>query len=156
MNKPEQPHGDTTSVAAQSLNDSTQAVRPTPQFIVELRTLERIWIREIVDSKDTSDYILTAGLKRSVEAAQQVQLVLGRADGVEIWLNGNNLGVVGGKDQIAYIVVNSDGIAQKRLHTVKKDSTGQTNSDSTTINSDSTNADSDSTNSETAAADSLN
>lgn len=162
MNEPQQP-GETTTPAAQSLNDSAQSVTAqTPQFIIELRALERIWIREIVDSRDTSDYILTAGLKRSAEAAQQVQLILGRADGVEIWLNGSNLGVMGGKDQIAYVVVNNDGIAQKRLRTVTKESSGGTGSDttdttdSTIIDSDTISTDSDTSNTETAIADSLN
>lgn len=135
MGNPPQPQGETPPAAAQGLSDSSESVAAlTPQFIVELRALKRIWIREIVDSKDTSDYILTAGLKRSAEAAQQVQLLLGRADGVEIWLNGNNLGIVGGIDQVAYVIVNSEGIVQKRLRTVKKKASGQTNSDSINTN----------------------
>lgn len=170
MNDSQQPGEGTAAAAAQNLNDSAQSVTAlTPRFIIELRAVERIWIREIVDSRDTSDYILTAGLKRSAEAAQQVQLILGRADGVEIWLNGNNLGVMGGKDQIAYVVVNGEGIAQKRLRTVKKESPGETGSDTTnttdstntdpdslSTNSDTMGTDSDTTNAETAAADSLN
>jgi len=165
-----EPGEGTAPSTPQSLNDSAQSVVAlTPQFIIELRALERIWIREIVDSRDTSDYILTAGLKRSAEAAQQVQLILGRADGVEIWLNGSNLGVMGGKDQIAYVVVNSDGIAQKRLRTVKKESSGETGSDTTnttdstnidpdtlSTDSDTTSTNSDTTNMETTLADSLN
>lgn len=163
MNNPQQPGEGTAPAAAQSLNDSVQTVSAlSPQFIMELRALERIWIREIVDSRDTSDYILIAGLKRSAEAAQQVQLILGRADGVEIWLNGNNLGIMGKENQIAYVVVNGEGIAQKRLRTVKKEPSGETNSDttnttdSTNIVSDTLSTVSDTMNAETAVADSLN
>lgn len=98
--------------------DSSRFLNATPRLIVELRALERIWIREIIDSRDTSDFILTAGLRHSSEAVQQVQLLLGRADGVEIWLNGNNLGTVGKKDQVAYLLLTEEGIVQQRIRNV--------------------------------------
>ena len=111
-----QPPPETPKV--QFSGDSSRFINMTPRLIVELRALERIWIREIIDSRDTTDFILTAGLRRSVEAVQQVQLLLGRADGVEIWLNGNNLGIVGKKEQVAYLLLTEEGIAQQRLRNV--------------------------------------
>ncbi len=92
-----------------------------PQFTVELRALERTWVREIRDQKDTTEYILPVGLKRSIEAVDQVKFVLGRADGVEIWLNGKNLGTMGEADQVVLsLVLNRDGIVDKRLKKVTR------------------------------------
>jgi cytoskeletal protein RodZ len=102
-----------------------------PQLLLELRALERTWIREIVDSRDTTDYILPAGLSHSSQAVQQFQLLLGRADGVEIWLNGNNMGIMGQAGEIAYVVLNSDGVALKRVRKVSGQPGERANSDTT-------------------------
>ena len=89
------------------------------EVIVELHALYRTWIREIRDQEDTSDYILPAGLKRTISARETVQLLLGRADGVEIRLNGQDLGIMGGADEVVLrLVLNRDGIAEKRLKKV--------------------------------------
>jgi cytoskeletal protein RodZ len=101
--------------------DSPNTALPSnlgPQLLLELRARERTWIREIVDERDTTEYILPAGLSHSSNAVQQFQLLLGRADGVEIWLNGNNLGIMGQIGEIAYVVLNSDGVLLKRLRKV--------------------------------------
>jgi transcriptional regulator with XRE-family HTH domain len=99
---------------------------------LELRAVQRTWVREIRDGEDTTDYIMPAGLIRKIEAREAVQLMLGRADGVEIWLNGNNLGFMGGPDEIVVrLLINRDGIAEKRLKKVTKQPAEEV--DSTTI-----------------------
>jgi len=91
------------------------------EVTVELHALHRTWIREIRDKEDTTDYILPAGLKRTISARETVQLLLGRADGVEIRLNGQNLGVMGGADEVVLrLVLNRNGIAEKRLKKVQR------------------------------------
>ncbi len=103
---------------------------------VELRALQRTWIREIRDSRDTTDYIMSPGLKRQIEAAQSVQLLLGRADGVDIWLNGKDLGVMGNADEVVVrLVLTPEGIAEKRIRKSRKkaqDTTRTSQSPSTT------------------------
>ncbi|GAB4363261.1 MAG: hypothetical protein Kow0042_00960 [Calditrichia bacterium] len=89
---------------------------------VELKARERTWVREIRDRTDTTDYIMPAGFNRGIEAKQAVQFILGRADGVEIWLNGENLGVMGGSDEIVVrLVLTEEGIMEKRLKKVTPD-----------------------------------
>ncbi len=91
---------------------------------VELHALERTWIREIRDLQDTTDYIMVPGLVRKIEAQSSVQLMLGRADGVEIKLNGDNLGVMGTADQIVLrLSLTQEGITEKRLKTVARKDT---------------------------------
>ncbi|MFZ0389205.1 MAG: RodZ domain-containing protein [Calditrichia bacterium] len=86
------------------------------QLVVELNALHRTWIREIRDNTDTTDYIMPPGLKREIEAQESVQLLLGRADGVEIHLNDKNLGIMGSGEQIVTrLVLTPRGIADKRM-----------------------------------------
>ena len=102
----------TPQLSGNTISRSQQAGAVT----VELRALQRTWIREIRDTRDTTDYIMPPGLKRKIEAAQSVQLVLGRADGVDIWLNGKDLGVMGGPDEVVVrLVLTPKGITEKRI-----------------------------------------
>ncbi|MEJ2050014.1 MAG: DUF4115 domain-containing protein, partial [Calditrichota bacterium] len=102
---------------------------------VRMKSLERTWIREIRDSKDTVDYILPKGIEREIKAKESVQVMLGRADGVRLWLNGDSLGVMGKADQVVLkLLLNNEGIADKRLKKATKraieekpDSTSRTN-----------------------------
>jgi cytoskeletal protein RodZ len=77
--------------------------------MVELRTLERTWVREIRDEKDTTEYILTQGINRQISANTSVKFMFGRADGVNVWLNGDSLGIIGS------LLLTTDGIVEKRL-----------------------------------------
>ncbi len=93
-------------------------------FSVELKAVARTWVREIRDKQDTSDYILPAGLQRKIKAQESVQFMLGRADGVEVWLNGQNLGIMGDADEVVLsLVVNKNGIIEKKLKKTSKNST---------------------------------
>jgi cytoskeletal protein RodZ len=90
-------------------------------FVVELRAVDTTWIRQIRDTKDTTEYILTKGIKHRVEAETTVKFVVGRADGIEVWMNGKNLGALGNSDQVVTsLVISKDGIEEKRLKTIKK------------------------------------
>ncbi|MEJ2535768.1 MAG: DUF4115 domain-containing protein [Calditrichia bacterium] len=101
---------------------------------VRMKSVERTWIREIRDGKDTVDYILPKGLEREVKAQESVQLMLGRADGVRLWLNGDSLGVMGKPDEVVLrLILKKGGIAEKSLKKATKreepkpDSTAQVN-----------------------------
>lgn len=90
---------------------------------VELKALERTWVREIRDGTDTTDYILPAGRSRKFSSHHSVNLMMGRADGIEVWLNGQNLGTMGKADEIVpLLLLDKNGIADKRLRkSVKQD-----------------------------------
>jgi transcriptional regulator with XRE-family HTH domain len=93
---------------------------------VALYSKERTWVREIIDERDTTDYILIPGLTRTIEGESAIQLMLGRADGVNIWLNDDSLGVMGKADEVVLsLLLTNQGIIEKRLKKVvpKKPST---------------------------------
>lgn len=105
------------SILTPQVNDTTGVkADSTSDFTVELRSLQRTWIREIRDQQDTVEYILSQGLKRKISARESVKLMMGRADGVQIWVNQDSLGIVGKPDEVVVsLVLNQKGIVEKRL-----------------------------------------
>ena len=101
--------GNPQSSSQTSENNSASAVN------LQIRSLDRVWVQEIRDQADTTDYILEGGLSRSINAKSQIELVIGRADALELLLNGNNLGVIGDSSQVARLTLTPQGISQKRL-----------------------------------------
>ena len=90
-------------------------------FIVELKALDTTWVRQIRDGKDTTEYTLPTGLKHRVEASEEVKFMVGKADGVEFWLNGENLGKMGQADEVVLSLIISDkGIVEKKVKKVNK------------------------------------
>ena len=115
--------------------DSEISATNNDEIKVELYSLERTWVREIRDNKDTTEYILIAGLRRKISATETVQLMMGRADGVQVWVNGDSLGVMGNADEVVLsLVLSPRGIVEKRL---KKPAEGaQPPADSASISTD--------------------
>lgn len=90
-------------------------------FVVELYAVDTTWIRQIKDGRDTNEYILPKGIRHRVEAKNNVRLVVGKASGVEIWLNGKNLGTLGDEDEVVTrLIISKDGIKEKRIKKVVK------------------------------------
>lgn len=123
-----------TDTTAQTLPDSANPAAPAGEpLALELRALVRTWIREVRDETDTTDYILQPGIRHSLRAARGVELLLGKADGVEIWLNGRNLGVPGQSNTIALLTITREGITRKELRPAKIENRSP-GSDSTRLN----------------------
>lgn len=102
-------------------NISIQVSENKNVFVVELKALDTTWIRQIRDNQDTTEYTLPTGLKHRVEAREEVQFIVGKADGVEFWLNGENLGKMGQADEVVLSLIISDkGIVEKKLKKVNK------------------------------------
>ncbi|MGH1365488.1 MAG: helix-turn-helix domain-containing protein [Calditrichia bacterium] len=109
---------DSTEVQAATALIASQGT--TGNVNVLLNALKRTWIREIRDVKDTTDYILPRGIRRSVNARSSIQFRFGVADGVEVWLNKKNLGVMGKEDEVLlYLLLDADGIQGKRVRKVQ-------------------------------------
>ena len=99
---------------------------------VKLRILaaKKTWVRMVTDSTDTTEYMFTAGTSRSFEAKNQIELKMGRADGLFIWVNEDSVGKLGNAAEIVgKLVINPQGIVTKEIRSpqprrpAKKDST---------------------------------
>ncbi len=108
------------SLLTPQLSGNTILRSPGPsRLVVALKAIQRTWVREIRDHQDTTEYILPAGIQRRIEARDQVKLMLGRADGVEIWLNNRKLEPLGTANQVVLsLILSPQGILEKRLKTV--------------------------------------
>jgi cytoskeletal protein RodZ/uncharacterized protein YlzI (FlbEa/FlbD family) len=114
------------SIKASQLNI---AASDKESFVVKLQALDTTWVRQIRDATDTTEYTLPAGLDHRVEARQQVQFMVGRADGIEFWLNGENLGVMGQADEVILsLIISEKGVVEKRLKKVVKKPKAKTDS----------------------------
>lgn len=109
-----------TVTTGDSIEPSTPVISTSASsFEVELRCNERVWVREVREGKDTTEYILTTGLRRTAKGLNRLDFLIGRADAVEIWFNGTNLGHPGQQNQVAILTVTPQGLVQKRLRTIK-------------------------------------
>lgn len=89
---------------------------------VKLRILaaERTWVRMVSDSTDTTEYMFSPGSARSFEAKNQIELKMGRADGLFIWVNEDSVGKLGTAAEIVgKLVVSPQGIITKEIRAPK-------------------------------------
>jgi len=97
---------------------STPAVQKVKLHIV---TLDTTWLRVIRDGKDTSEYIFRPGNTRDFEADSLLQLRMGRADGLKLWVNGDSLGTLGSFHEVVRkLVIDRKGVREKKLWRPKR------------------------------------
>ncbi len=95
---------------------------PTRQKVtLHLVTLDTTWVRVIRDGKDTSEYIFRPGNSRDFEADSLLQLRMGRADGLKLWVNGDSLGILGSSAEVVRkLVIDRKGVREKKLWRPKR------------------------------------
>lgn len=83
---------------------------------LDITGLEKTWFRVIIDKHDTSEYLLNKGDHMILTADGSFEFLVGRADGLSLNLNGNELSRLGPDSMVvSYMLVDSSGIAVKRL-----------------------------------------
>jgi len=95
---------------------ATATARPTrvPGLTFVLRTTGRTWLRVIVDGKTVLEQTLGAGQVRTWRAQREVRLRTGNAGGVEVIVNGQELGPLGQPGQVLERIwtVTADGVVR--------------------------------------------
>jgi len=105
------------------------ANKESETFVIELKAKARTWVRQIIIGEDTTEYTLTVGFSHRVESDKPVKYLIGRADGVEVWFNGENLGRMGGADEVVLsLIISEKGIVEKRLKKVVRGSSAKKDS----------------------------
>ena len=76
--------------------------------------LHRTWFRVVADKQDTSEFLLRKGNNINIRADSLFELLIGRADGLHLSLNGKDLGVPS-KDSLVvrYLRIDTSGVAMK-------------------------------------------
>lgn len=87
---------------------------------LDLVALEKTWVRISVDDENAEEYIFDKGNTKSWTAKDTFKLRIGRADGLELKLNGKSLGNLGLSSEVIDLVLSKEGIVRKRIIKVTK------------------------------------
>jgi cytoskeletal protein RodZ len=87
---------------------------------------KRTWFRVVIDKKDTAEYLLNPSQKVDVKADSIFEFLIGRADGLELFLNGRSLSMSKSDSSVVrYMLVDSSGIVVKLLKSADQDTTNE-------------------------------
>ena len=102
--------------AVKPVKTETPKPRPLRKVTLSLIARDTTWVRVIRDSADTSEYMFRPGNKRKFTADSLLQLKMGRADGLLLWVNGDSVGALGPASQVvSRLVIDRKGIREKKL-----------------------------------------
>ncbi len=98
----------------------TTAPKPKTQVsskvTLALRAVDTTWVRLIRDTRDTSEFLFLPGNRRTFKGDSLLQLKMGRADGLLLWVNGDSVGTLGRAAQVvSKLVIDRKGIRVKKL-----------------------------------------
>jgi hypothetical protein len=93
---------------------NTPTPTPTPRIYrgveVEMNIIERTWLKVIVDGEDVYEGVLEAGEKRIWKGEESVFIRCGNAGGVEVTVNGEPLGPLGGRGEVVEVEWRAEGV----------------------------------------------
>jgi cytoskeletal protein RodZ len=99
-----------------SIKADSIAAQKSGQFTVNLKGNERTWFRVIRDGKDTLEYTLKSGSRMDLSAAEKLEFLIGRADGLAFTVAGTTTDSLGRAEEVVrYLLIDSTGIVTKRL-----------------------------------------
>jgi cytoskeletal protein RodZ len=80
----------------------TPTPSPTPIEAVALSliVLERTWFQVTLDGQELPGELLEAGAERAWEASETIRFVCGNAGGIDVTVNGKELGTLGGRGEV--------------------------------------------------------
>jgi hypothetical protein len=68
--------------------------------VLSIVVIERAWLQVTLDGQEVPGELLEVGEERTWEAEQTLYLICGNAGGVEVTVNGEELGTLGGRAQV--------------------------------------------------------
>lgn len=99
----------------------TSTTKLKKQVHVNVKALEKTWLRLIRDKKDTSEFLLQVNNSLQFEADSVLRFLVGNASGLDFTINGRAAGVLGKPGEvISYMKITKDGIVAKKNKKIKK------------------------------------
>jgi cytoskeletal protein RodZ len=91
----------------------TPTIAPTPVggVVLEVRVIERAWLQVTVDDEELPGELLETGEERTWEAENAIYFISGNAGGVEVTVNGEELGTLGGRAEVVERTFTPEGEA---------------------------------------------
>jgi len=94
----------------------TQVTSDSSKLLLRINARMKTWFRMIADKSDTSEYLLNPGQNVTASAFRTFEFLIGRADGLNFYLNGKSLPIPGTDSTVVrYMRIDSSGIAVKIL-----------------------------------------
>jgi transcriptional regulator with XRE-family HTH domain len=94
--------------------------------------LRSTWFRIVRDKHDTAEYMLKRGKRMTTNAAKTFEFIIGRADGLQFTLDDKPAQQVSSDSLIvSYLLIDSSGIAARRLKQLKTPLVADSTADST-------------------------
>jgi len=95
---------------AQKQNTENTSVTAKDSLSLKINAMDTSWFRIIVDKTKSDEFILNPNHTKTINAKNQIKLLVGNSGGIEFVLNGKKLEFTGTKGEIKNIVVNAKGI----------------------------------------------
>jgi cytoskeletal protein RodZ len=91
----------------------TRTPSPTPVegVTLSIEVIERAWLQVTIDGEELPGELLEVGEERTWEAEQVIHFICGNAGGVEVTVNGEELGALGGRAEVLERTWTSQGEA---------------------------------------------
>jgi hypothetical protein len=77
--------------------------------VLEIKVLERSWMQATVDDAEQPGELLEAGEERTWKGQYAIYFICGNAGGVEATVNGQALGVLGGRAEVVEKIWSPEG-----------------------------------------------
>jgi cytoskeletal protein RodZ len=90
----------TPEPTATSMPTLTPTPTPVGGVTLSIVIVERAWLQVTVDGQEQPGELLEVGEERTWEAEETIYFICGNAGGVEVTVNGNELGALGGRAEV--------------------------------------------------------
>jgi len=88
----------------------TKEISKVDSLSLKINAIDTAWLRIVIDKEKNDEFILYPNRSKILKAESEINLLLGNAGGVELFLNGKNLNFDGKKGEIRNISIDANGI----------------------------------------------
>ena len=107
--KPEQPAASQDAAPAKA-TASPVAAQNANRISVDLQAKEKTWVSVTSEGKTVFRGLLAASQTKTMELAENAQLLTGNAAGLDVRANGKPLGPLGPRGQVRVVVFNTEKV----------------------------------------------
>jgi cytoskeletal protein RodZ len=89
---------------------AAKSVQEKKPISLHLKAIERTWVNYQADNRSEEDMILIPGEGISVQASNQIRIIIGNAGGLDLILNGKVLNKYGMSGEVVRLIITSQGV----------------------------------------------
>jgi len=99
------------------VDESQQSVRstaPDQQIVLRLNATDRTWVRVKRDTLPSQEFTFLPQDTRTWRANDRIEIMIGNSAGANLILNGEPLGELGAPNTVTNLIINREGVVNKR------------------------------------------